>query len=176
MSLVLFAIIASAGFLGAQTLPMDTSKKVIYTEVVQMPGMTKEKLYERSMKAINAMYKQADKKVAVKDPVGGLLQMNCTTQVVLKDKKAGVDVQSGNILYKFNMYFKEGKYKYEFTAFHMNMGGYPMPIEKLLPPNKPDETQRAPERIAFLDNDIKKLIKIMKDNMSKDQVDVKQDW
>lgn len=176
LTLLAIAILFASGTTFAQKLPLDSTKKVIYTEVVQMPGMSKDKLFERAMKAINAMYKLADKKIDKKDPEGGLLMMNCSTQVVLKDPSSHLDVQSGYIKYKFNMYFKEGKYKYEFKTFHVDKGGFPDPVEKLLPENSPEPRLRAPERIKILDDDIKRLIVILKDNMSKDQVDVKKDW
>jgi hypothetical protein len=169
-------ILGLPSFLHAQNLPLDSNKKVVYTEVVPMAGMTKEKLYERAIKAINVMYKQADKKIAVKDPVGGLIQMNCSTQVMLHDKKSDLDIQSGYIKYKFNLKFKDGKYRYEFIGFHIDMGGYPKPIEELMPPYKPEPNVRASERTAYLDQDIRKLIKILKENMAKDQVDAKSDW
>ena len=161
----------------AQMPPLDSNKKVVYTEVVQMPGLTKEKMFDRAMKAINLMYKQADKKVAVKDPVGGLVQMNCSTQVILHDRRSNLDVQEGFYKYKFNLYFKDGRYKYEFIGFHTDAGGFPEPIEKIMPPNKPDSKTRAPERLAYLDNDIRRLIKILKENMVKDGADAKSsDW
>jgi hypothetical protein len=176
--LIVSLITLACGFsIKAQQMPMDSlGKNIIYTEVVQMPGLSKTQLFDRSMKAINNMYKLAEKKVAVKDPEGGLLQMNCSTQVVLKDPKSGLDIQSGYFKYKFNMYFKDGKYKYEFKGFHTDLGGFPETAEKLLPDNNPDPKRRAAERLKILDTDIKRLIGIMKSGMNGEKEKAKQDW
>jgi len=155
-------------------LPYDKAKNtVIYTEVIPMPGATKDKLYERGMKCIELMYKNAKQKIAQNDKEAGIILLKCSTTVILKDKK-GMEVQDGYVLYKFKLSLKEGKYKYEFMDIHRDNGGYKTPIEKWLNEVTPKEQPEV--RFKLLDDDIKKAIAILKENMKADKVQVKEDW
>ncbi len=156
-------------------LPEDPkTKRIGYTEVVNLPGTTKDKLFERAQKSIKAMYKVP--KVETSDKENGRLLLKCSTAVVLKDKKSGMDVQEGYILYKCEISLKEGRYKYDFYDFHKDEGGFKMTLEKWMDPTHNNPKDRLAEKAVFLDNDIKKKIATLKENMSTEKVQVKEDW
>ncbi|MCX6352344.1 MAG: DUF4468 domain-containing protein [Bacteroidetes bacterium] len=157
------------------TMPYDAEKKIYtYSEVVQLPGTNKDKLYERGIKAIHAMYKQADNKIILNDKENGQLQLKCTTQVILK--VGSQDVMFNKIIYKLNLGFKDGKYKYDFVEFHIDEGGFKKSMEKWNMPTQHNPSDRLPEKMEFVDKDIRKLIGMLKENMSSDKVQVKEDW
>jgi hypothetical protein len=180
-------LIALVGFLGTRVsaqempkMPYDTTKKqIIYTEVVPLPGMTKDQMFDKAYTVLNDIYNEVDKKIEKKDKEGGVVELKCTTRVMLKDPKTKELVQEKlYIKYKLKISFKDGKYRYEFYDFHEDRGGYKYPIEKyyLKDPATVSAANRPEERLAYLDQDIKGIIKKLKDGMAGQKVEKKDEW
>lgn len=159
-------------------VPYDAEKKVTsYNEVVDVPGMTKDQLYDRAMSVLDDIYKEVAKKMATQDKQNGIIELNCSTRVSLKDPKSGVMNPAGFIKYKLKIQFKDGKYRYEFYDFHLDKGGYKYGIEHFIEKDytvKPED--RADEKLAYLDNDIRNIIKKLKEGMVSAKVEQKSDW
>jgi hypothetical protein len=141
-----------------------------------MPGVNKDQLYDRGLKSVKAMYKSAEKMIKVNSKESGEIQMNCSTAVVLKDKKSGVMAQEGYILYKLKIAFKEGKYKYDFYDFHRDAGGVKVDLEKWISDGNYSPKDRMDERMAFLNEDITKLKEALKEGMKGSKATIKEDW
>jgi hypothetical protein len=183
----LFTLVALAGFFSAKVaaqempkIPYDSTKKqVIYSEVVPLAGMTKEEMFDKAYIILGEIYNEVDKKIEKKDKAAGTMDLKCTTRVMLKDPKTKELVQEKlYIKYKLKISFKDGKYRYEFYDFHEDRGGFKYPIEKyyLKDPATVTAANRAEERLAYLDQDIKSVIKKLKDGMSGQKVEKKDEW
>ncbi|MGZ5283875.1 MAG: DUF4468 domain-containing protein, partial [Bacteroidia bacterium] len=163
----------------AQTVPYDSTKKaIIYTEVVQMPGMDKGILFDRAMTVLNSVYNEAAKKMDTKDREGGTIMLKCTTRVMLMDPKTKMLVADKEFIkYKLYINFKDGKYKYEFTDFHIDKGGFKYPLEKfVIKDHTVNKETRADEKLAFLDKDIKAIIAKLKEGIKSEKTTTKEDW
>jgi hypothetical protein len=179
--LAVFCKVASAQ-VTAKDLPYDAEqKKIIYSEVVQTPDMTKDKLYDRAIRTLTEMYKYAGDKMAVKDKENGKIVLNGFVRVLYKEKNGMTTTDPQLIKYKMTLLFKEGKYKYEITDFIMDRAGVALHIERLREHNVPgdktyDKEFRLQEKLDFIAQDIDKNIKKLKAGMASDKVEEKKDW
>lgn len=178
---ILFALFVGAAMqtATAQTVPYDSTKKaIIYTEVVQQPGLDKGVLFDRAMTVLNSVYNEAAKKMDTKDREGGTIMLKCTTRVMLMDPKTKMMVADKEFIkYKLYINFKDGKYKYEFTDFHIDKGGFKYPLEKfVIKDHTVNKETRADEKLAYLDKDIKAIIAKLKEGIKSEKTTTKEDW
>lgn len=173
LSLSLFVLFAGLQLAKAQDNKTGTEKTYTYTEVVQVPGASKDLLFDRAMRALPKMYKEVEKKIQEKDKESGKILISTKTRTSLKDK-SGVMRPDIYINYKFSLNFKEGKYKYDFYDVHYDEGGVKTPIKKYLEDAGP--RSRADEKYAYFEEDIKRLIAMLKEEMKADKVQIKEDW
>ena len=161
------------------SMPYDsTQKKIIYTEVVKVEGSTKDQLYDRAMAVLPSMIKEVNNKMSVKDKAAGKIEIKCSTRTVLKDPKNGLMVPMDDyIKYTLTLLFKDGKYKYEIKGFNTDLGGHPYYIEHwYLHDYTEKKEDRANEKLAYLDKDVRSLIAKLKDGLAHDKVEQKSDW
>ncbi len=178
--IVMLAILVGTMQFGfAQKVPYDSVKKqIIYTEVVQVPNADKGKIFDKATNTLNTIYNEAAKKMDTKDREAGNIEMKCTTRVMLMDPKTKMLVADKEFIkYKLKISVKDGKYKYDFYDFHIDKGGFKYPIEKFV---QNDHTvtkeTRAPEKLEYLDKDIKGIIEKLKAGIAGEKVQVKEDW
>jgi hypothetical protein len=166
----------------AQQFPMDTvQKKIVYSEVVQAPGTSKDVLYDRALRVLKGMYQQPEKKLAVQDKENGKIVLNGFVRVIFHEKNGQNVPYNEFIKYRFTILFKEGKYKYEITDFIIDRAGIPFHIERWYEHNKPgDKTyskeDRIQEKLEYIQQDIENTIKKFKEGMLSDKVEQKKDW
>jgi hypothetical protein len=148
---------------------------------VQVPGKTKDQLFDKAVQTLNAMYKYADTKMATKDKDNGKIVFNGFVRVIYHEKN-GINVPDpGLIQYHLTLLFKDGKYKYTITDFVINRGNVPFHIETWVKHNVPgDKTfgkeDRIQEKLDFVADDIAKVIKRLKEDIANDKVEEKKDW
>ena len=158
-------------------VPYDTTKKkIIYTEVVQVQGADKGKLYDRAMVTLNDVYKNLAGKLTVKDKEKGQIVLNGYTKYTYTDKSGNEIVDPTPIKYKLVISFKDGKYKYEFYDFHIDRGGYPLPFEKYYDNDPVVAKDHPKEKLDFVDKDIRAIIAKLKEGLSQDKAEKKSDW
>jgi len=167
----------------AQNLPpYDTAlKKIIYTEVVQVPGASKDLLYDRAIRTLGEMYHYANDKFAEKDKANGKIVFNGYTRVIYKIDNGTNMTDPDLIKYKFTLWFKDGKYKYEITDFIINRGNVPFHIERwrqsiIDKDKKFGKEDRIVEKMNFVVDDISKVLDRLKKSMVSDKVEEKKDW
>lgn len=173
LSLSLLILFSGLQLANAQKPQESTEKTYTYTEVVQVPGASKDLLFDRAMRVLPTMYKEVEKKIQEKDKESGKILIATKTRTSLKDK-SGVMRPDIYINYKFSLNFKEGKYKYEFYDIHIDEGGVKTPIKKYMEDAGP--RSRADEKYAYFEEDVKKLIGQLKEGMKADKVQIKEDW
>lgn len=163
----------------SQALPYDSvQKKLIYTEVVQVPGADAAKLYDRAMAGLNILYKDLATKLTTNDKTNGKVVLKHFDQLMLKDPKTGVLYQSDLVKFNITIMMKEGRYKFEITNFTIDRG-IKFPIEKYITKDDPYydyKKERADEKLACLNKDILAILVTLKDSMSKDVTKTKEDW
>lgn len=97
-------------------LPVDaTTHLVDYTAVVEVPGAKQSDLYARAFEWVAATYPGAANVLQNKE-LGRI-----TVQGVTHPRYRNTEF--GNVTHTFNIYVKDGKYKYEFTDFRHEFKG-----------------------------------------------------
>lgn len=119
-------------------LPLDPeTQQVTYQAVVEVPGTTKEQLYDRALEWMAKTYQSANDVVQIKDKEQGKLLA-----------KGGIlyfynKVPMGYVVHTQTIYLKDGRYKYVMTGFkHLNLtpsgptvrDGSMGPLERGTPP------------------------------------------
>ena len=86
--------------------PKDSTGKIVYTEVVEMPGVTKDVLYSRAYEWFAKSFVSANNVIQMQDKEAGkIIGKGCY----------GFDKNKVN--FTLSIYLKDGKYKYEITDF-----------------------------------------------------------
>ncbi|HSZ24360.1 MAG TPA: DUF4468 domain-containing protein [Cytophagaceae bacterium] len=108
-SLILFAFLAKAQ---TKTFPIDSaSKKIMYSEVIQLNGVTKDELYKRAKNlGVAGNGTQKD------DPAQGLYMYKGFLNVSYPAPQPGLQ-HSGKVEYLVTLACKDGRYKYIITNF-----------------------------------------------------------
>ena len=96
------------------TLP-ERDGVVIYTEVVEVDGVTKGDLFARGMEWVAKNYVSANHVVQFKDKEAGTIVGKANLRVYIKNP---IKFNFGVVKYTVSLYLKDGKYKYEFTDFY----------------------------------------------------------
>ncbi|MCK0199126.1 DUF4468 domain-containing protein [Ornithobacterium rhinotracheale] len=96
------------------------AKPLGFTKVVEVPGVSKENLYNRAKLWVSDNFKKAEYVVDVDDKENGLII--CKSNYLFESKSiTGGDTARGRVTFTLKMFFKDGKYKYEITDFvHSN--------------------------------------------------------
>lgn len=87
----------------------EVSGDYYHEEVVEMAGLKKEEMFERAKKWVIANFKTADNNIKFDDK-----EFNIVNSAAIKiDKKmfTGVNIKDGAYDFKFQVWFKDGKYK-----------------------------------------------------------------
>lgn len=105
--------------LTAQDLPIDKeSGKVTYTEVVEMPGISKSDLYLRCATWFAANYGSSKAVLQLSDKEDGKLMGKALTEVAFKNPPMGLRY-GGIVNYTITVQVKDDKYRYIVTdLFH----------------------------------------------------------
>ncbi|MDJ1468147.1 DUF4468 domain-containing protein [Xanthocytophaga flava] len=116
-------LISSFSLFAQVTLPIDpTTNKVSYTEVVEVPGMTKDQLHAKANEWLAKTYKSANDVIQMNDKEAGKIIAKGTTKSYLHSM--GKDWDAGYFRHTLTLSFKDGKFRYEFTDFtHDGTGG-----------------------------------------------------
>ncbi|MCK0199125.1 DUF4468 domain-containing protein [Ornithobacterium rhinotracheale] len=91
------------------------AKPLGFTKVVEVPGVSKENLYNRAKLWVSDNFKKVDYVVDVDDKEGGVLICKSNFPIQ-KDGFWGIDFD-GRINFTLKLLFKDGKYKYELTNY-----------------------------------------------------------
>ena len=120
-------------------LPLDAeTRQVTYQGVVEVPGATKDQLYDRALEWMAKTYQSANDVVQIKDKDQGKLLAKGGI-LFFYDK-----VPTGFVVHTQTIYVKDGRYKYVMTGFrHQNLtpagptvrDGSMGPLEQGTPPD-----------------------------------------
>lgn len=180
---ILLVVLFASGGLNAQDasrLPVDKETKLVtYSEVVEMPGMSKDTLYARAMNWFKKQYKNPNEVIkeqdASKGSITGVHRFKITKEVPSNKKnEPAVKNDAGLVSYTINIAAKDGKYRYEITKINWKQASH-FAIERWM------DTQAAtydPAYAGYLeqtDEYMKKLVEDLKKGMTY-TAKAKSDW
>ena len=113
-SITLLTSISSIGI--GQVLPIDTTGKVTYYEIVEAPTLKKELLYENALTWVEAL-KGIEDKVVIEtaDILAG--KIVAKNEFPLFSQTGVLKKLSGKISYQMTIEMKDNLYRYKFTDF-----------------------------------------------------------
>lgn len=142
--LLVVAITCISLFTSAQELPLDAeTKKVSYTEVIEVPGVKKDELYIRAHTWFAKTYGSSKSVLEIQDKESGKLLGKGLTDVVFKNPPMGT-MYGGIVSYTISVIVKEGKYKYSITDFYHDGG-----TDNRIHPGGALENEKKPKGIGF---------------------------
>ena len=111
-------------------LPVDAvSGLYSYENVVDVPGVSKDELYNRTLAWANGFYKNPGDVIREKNSEQGKIIIKARFRISNEADKKGVVTQAGDVMYSLTLNFKDGKYKYEITKINWQQISY-FPIER----------------------------------------------
>jgi hypothetical protein len=161
-------------------MPIDEVTNLItYTDVVEEPGMNKDTLYNRALRWTKGFFKNPIDAVKKADAEARVIEGGYRFKISRPEpnsKKQPVPmVDAGLVNYKYKIFSKDGKFKYEITNFSWQQNSY-YPLERWMD-NK--ATNYDPNFALYLkqtDDFIKDLIKSLEKAIETDPVKKKDDW
>ena len=130
---ILFFLLASALIAAAQknaapapvTLPTDSITKLItYEGVIQVQGVKHDVLYKRALDWFNANYKNPTEVIREQDSVKGAIVGKPRIRISNPPEKTGLKTDAGLVQYTITVAVKDGRFKYELTAFNWKQLSY----------------------------------------------------
>lgn len=105
-------------FASAQKLPVDPdTKKITYTEVVDVPGLKKEDLYNRAKAWYVTSTGTTKLALELEDKETGKLLGKVNNPIKINNPPLNNKFEVGSIIYTITVIVKDDKYKYVFTDF-----------------------------------------------------------
>lgn len=155
-------------------LPVDADTKLVtYTEVVNMPGLSKKELYKRAEKWFRKYYKNPADVIKENDSlnttIAGVHRFKITREV------KGVKNDAGLVQYSIKVMCKDGKYKYEVSRINWKQASY-YGIEKWMDKSAGSYDPQFESYLAQTDQFVKGLIEDLKKGMNDSGVKKSEDW
>lgn len=163
----------------AAQVPLNSAGKIEYTNVEKVEGISKDVLYDRALASLQNIYSPAfQSKVSKADKDEGVIIIKGFAKPKYYDKKSKTttfDVDP--VKYKLTVHFKDGRYKYSFDDFHINKGGYKLPMEKYVNGDKEVEKDHPQEKLESLDKEIREIIaKFTSETNNGPKTSKEKDW
>jgi len=106
-------------------LPLDSiTNLVTYEMVVPVQGSTSEMLYKRALEWFHAYFKNPTEVIRESDLEKGRIMGKPRFKIYNPADKDGLKTDAGNLQYTITIAVKEGRYKYELTAFNWKQASY----------------------------------------------------
>lgn len=102
-------------------IPIDDKGAAVFTEVVEVPGSTKDALYMAAIAWINKTYRSPKDVLQTGDKEGGVIIGRALTGG-LTYKNVITNVEAGSFRYSFTIQVKDGKYKFTIDEIKYQSG------------------------------------------------------
>lgn len=173
------AFFSSIGFGQAQSANMpisDESNLITYTEVIDLPGESKDELYHKAYTWCNTFYKNPKNVIRQKDVLNG--EIVCMGRFRIHTpatKKNSVETAAGIVQYTLSLQFKDNRYRYTITKINWKQSSH-YPIERWLDTEKDTYLPVYAEYLNQADEELKKLISSLNESMAKPSPKSSDDW
>ena len=122
-SLLLFLIVGWAVIAPAQELPQNDTGKIVYEEVVEVEGATKEQLYRQGRKWFAETYTDGQDEDVIYLQDSYLGEIGANPFLWIEVTPVGKPITAGAVIYDIKLSIKEGRYKYKITnLYHESQG------------------------------------------------------
>lgn len=100
-----------------QILPKDETGKIVFTEVVEVPNVTKDQLYSRAYEWFAKTFNSAQNVIQMQDKENGKIVGKGIFDEMNASGTLGMGGVKGYAKFTISIYLKDGKYKYEVADF-----------------------------------------------------------
>ena len=180
--LLLFITVLAVAQKGGQapapvSLPVDSITKLItYEGVVQVPGVTKAVLYKRAMDFFQAYYKNPTEVIRDNDSTKGVIVGKPRFRISNPADKTGLKTDAGLVQYTITLSVKEGRFKYELTAFNWKQPSY-YAAERWMATTAPGYLPVYNHYLTQTDEYVRETLKTLKPMMTSEKpVKDKDNW
>ena len=158
----------------AQDMPVSSKTNLVtYQEVVSEEG-DKIEFYNRANTWLGTYYKNAFSVTTLRKKDEGVIKGKHQFQIFDYEDDS-VRVVAGFILYKFNLEFKEGRYRYTMTDFVMRKKTR-LPIEDWLTDEAPEKGAKYPSYLMQINAYAENWVESLKKGMKPVEVKVEEEW
>lgn len=156
-------------------LPIDAAtRRITYSEVVPVAGVSQAELYTRAKIWMASAYSSAPEVVKADEKEAGVIIIRSSTEIPMV--VYGSDAAQ-SAWYSLVLHFKDGRYKYLVTGYHLVYATYSAPVEDALKPESRKtkaEEKQAKQYEAGIAAHAQSLINNLKASLS--QSPVSADW
>jgi hypothetical protein len=122
--LLFFAAVLISNISLAQKFPTDPeTKKITYTEVIEVPGLKKEDLYNRAKAWFVTATGATKLALELEDKETGKLLGKVNNPIKINNPPLNNKFEVGSVIYNITVIVKDDKYKYTFTDFTHDSDG-----------------------------------------------------
>lgn len=153
----------------AQQLPVDNITKLItYESVVEVPNTAADILYKRALGWFNEHYPNPREVIRENDSTSFKIVGKPRFKIYNPADKSGLKTEAGLVQYTITVACKEGRYRYEISAFNWKQASY-YAVERWLDTKDQYYTPAMAEYMNQVDLQAKEVIKSLKSAVLKDK-------
>ncbi|MBK8416247.1 MAG: DUF4468 domain-containing protein [Bacteroidetes bacterium] len=157
-------------------LPTNTETGLFnYSEVIEVPSVTKAELYKRALAWANTYFKNPTDVIREKNEETGVILCKARFRIMNEADKDGVATNAGDVMYGLTISLKEGKYKYELTKFNWQQKSA-FPIERWKDINSPSFIPAYAYYLKQADDKAKEITASLKKGMLTTEKKANTDW
>jgi len=110
----------------AQEYEFETNDEghAYYSSVEEVSGLSNTDLFDRGLEWINEYYVNPTGVIKVKDKEKMIIEGKARLRLMTYDKKGNEVVGGGIVSYQIHLFFKDGRYKYEFERIRWEKPSY----------------------------------------------------
>ena len=153
----------------------DETKLITYEKVVEVPETKKDDLFERAVQWVNAFYKNPGDVLREKNPNEGKLFIKARFKISNPPDKTGFATDAGVIQYSLTLLFKDNKYKYTLTGINWKQLSY-YAVERWMDKNSQTYDPKYPYYLTEVDENARKILADLEQNMAVKKKEKKEDW
>ena len=166
----------SAELLLPPQLPVDNStNKITYEYVVEVPATSAEELYQRALQWFRSNYKNPSEVIRENDSVQKKIVGKPRFRISNPPNKDGTKTDAGVVQYTITISARDGRFKFELTDFNWKqVSNYP--CERWYDKDLPSYSKAYDEYIRQTDNNIQSVIGSLKNAMTNEKASKKDNW
>ena len=150
-------------------MPLDSGTQLVtYDMVVPVQGTSSAVLYKRALEWFHAYYKNPTEVIRENDAEKGKIVGKPRYKIYNPADKDGLKTDAGAVQYTITLAVKEGRYKYELTAFNWKQPSY-YAIERWMDTKAQSYSPVYNHYLTQTDEYAKDLIRNLKAAMSSDK-------
>lgn len=154
--------------------PMDEETKLVtYTDVIQVPGVLKDSLYNVSMQWMKKFYASPSQAIKSQSKEDGVVEIKHQFQLTRKDK--GQEVKSGMIEYDLTLQFRDGRFKYTVTKLRLQGPSY-FGIEKWINEEQYAKDENITGYLLQIEQFMTKLTESLDSELRPAEIKKEEEW